>query len=144
MREKNILVDMKLGQEIPPLKVKVERKIYKKYNRLIKEINPMHLSKFYVQKLGYEDVLVAGNFLYSYIPKWIIDWIGAENVNAIKNINVKFENAVYPDEEIILNGSVIDLEKLENNTQMVKCEFHVEKTNGERVFNGNINLMFSD
>ena len=69
MRDKNILADVKIGQEIPPLKVKVERKTYRKYNRLIKEINPMHLSKIYVQKLGYDDVLVAGNFLYSYIPK---------------------------------------------------------------------------
>ena len=57
---------------------------------------------------------------------------------------MKFENPVYPDDEIILNGSVIDLEKLENDITMIKCDFYVEKTNSERVFSGNFNLMQSN
>jgi len=142
MREKSFLVNLKEGQNIPPLIIKVERKTYKKYNRLIKEINPMHLSKIYVQKLGYDDVLVAGNFLYSYIPKWIIDWIGAENVETIKNVNVKFENPVYPDDEIIINGKIVKIEK-DNNLKTIDCEFNVRKPDAERVFSGNIKLVFS-
>ena len=143
MIEKNSLSNVELGQEIPPLAIKVERRTYKKYNRLIKEINPMHLSKMYVQKLGYDDVLVAGNFLYSYIPKWIINWIGAENVETIKNINVKFENPVYPDDEIIINGKIVNVEK-KNEKKIIECEFNVRKPDTERVFSGNIKLVFSN
>ena len=143
MIEKNSLSNVELGQEIPPLAIKVERRTYKKYNRLIKEINPMHLSKIYVQKLGYDDVLVAGNFLYSYIPKWIINWIGAENVETIKNINVKFENPVYPDDEIIINGKIVNIEN-KNEKKIIECEFNVRKMDSERVFSGYIKLVFSN
>ena len=142
MSDNNILANMKIGQELPPLTLRVERKTYKKYNRLIKEINPMHLSKSYVQKLGYDDVLVAGNFLYSYIPKWIINWIGSENVETIKNINVKFENPVYPDDAIIMHGKIVNVEK-KNEKKIIECEFNVRKPDAERVFSGNIKLVFS-
>ena len=57
---------IKIGQIIPPLTVKLEKKTYKQYNKLIKEINPMHLSKIYVQRLGYNDVLIAGICILSH------------------------------------------------------------------------------
>lgn len=131
---------IKIGQKIPTLKVNVEKKIYKQYNKLIKEINPMHLSKIYVRRLGYDDVLVAGNFLYSYVPKWISDWIDGD-VKIMRNIKIKFEIPVYPNDEIIFNGKIIDI-KNENNKKVVVCEFHAEKITSERVMNGTMKLSF--
>ncbi|MFX1394156.1 MAG: MaoC/PaaZ C-terminal domain-containing protein [Promethearchaeota archaeon] len=132
---------IKIGQKIPPLKVKVEKKTYKQYNKLIKEINPMHLNKIYVQRLGYNDVLIAGNFLFSFIPKWIIYWIDS-NIKALNNITVKFENPVYPDDEIVFKGKITDI-KTDNNKKIVNCEYHAEKLNGNRVMNGNFALSIS-
>ena len=138
--EKLNIGTIKIGQKIPTLKVNVEKKIYKQYNKLIKEINPMHLSKIYVRRLGYDDVLVAGNFLYSYVPKWISDWIDGD-VKIMRNIKIKFEIPVYPNEEIIFNGKIIDI-KDENNKKVVICEFHAEKITSERVMNGTMKLSF--
>ena len=53
----------------------------------------------------------------------------------IKNINVKFENPVYPDDDIIMNGKVVKI-KEDDNTRLVNCEFNVKKPDAERVFSG--------
>ncbi len=68
-------IDFVIGQAIPSSKVKIDKKSYKSYNRLIGEINPIHLSKKYAQNLGFDDIVVAGNFLFSIVNKWIINWI---------------------------------------------------------------------
>jgi len=99
---------LEIGQEIPSFKVKMEKKTYKQYNKLAKEINPMHLSKLYVHRLGYDDILIAGNFLFSFIPKWIINWIEG-NINALSSITIKFENPVYIDDEIVLKGNILEI-----------------------------------
>ncbi|TFG21842.1 MAG: hypothetical protein EU529_12370 [Promethearchaeota archaeon] len=133
---------IEIGQEIPSFKVKMEKKTYKQYNKLAKEINPMHLSKLYVHnRLGYDDILIAGNFLFSFVPKWIIDWIDG-NINALSSITIKFENPVYPNDEIIFNGKIIDI-KQEDKRKVVYCEYQVEKINNERVMSGTVNLSFS-
>ena len=132
---------IKIGQIIPPLNIKVEKKTYKQYNRLIGEINPMHLSKIYVQRLGYNDVLVAGNFLFSFIPKWIIDWIDSD-IKALRNITVKFEKPIYPDEVIVFKGKISDI-KTDNNNKIVDCEYQAEKLSGNKVMSGKVKLNFS-
>ena len=132
---------IKIGQNIPTLKTKLKKKTYKQYNKLIKEINPMHLSKIYMQRLGYNDILIAGNFLFSFIPKWIIYWIDSD-IKALNNVTVKFENPVYPDDELVFKGKISDI-KTNNNKKIVNCEYYAEKINGERVMNGDFALSFS-
>ena len=130
-----------VGQELPPYKVIITKKIYRKYNFLIREINPIHFNTKYAQKMGYDDVIVAGNFLYSYIPKWILDWIG--DIKAINKISVKFGNPVYLEDELIHSGKVTEV-KNENGKKSVVCEFQVTKVNGEFSLGGTVQLFFSD
>lgn len=128
-----------VGQTLPPFRVHVETKIYRRYNRIIKEINPIHFNKNYAQKLGYEDIVVAGNFLFTYIPKWILDWI--QDVEAIQKVTIKFENPVYINEEIIHNGKIIDI-KDESDKKIIICEYYVEKPDGLRTSFGQVILSF--
>ena len=126
-----------IGQELPVYEVKVDSQMYRKYNRLIKEINPIHFNKKYALKLGYDDIVIAGNFLFTYIPKWVIDWV--ENVEAIKKIDVKFENPVYPEDTIIHKGKITDIRE-ENEKTLIECDYEVEKPSGERTSYGKVTL----
>lgn len=132
-------INIEIGQEIPPFKVKIEKKVYGKYNRLIHEINPLHLNLNYAKKLGFDNIVVAGNFLFSYISKWIINWI--DDINVISKISIKFGEPVYIDEEIVHKGKVVEIQNLENK-KIVICEYLVEKLNRETVMNGIIKLDF--
>ena len=133
------LNNIEIGQEIPPFKVKIEKKVYGKYNRLIHEINPLHFNLNYAKKLGFDNIVVAGNFLFSYISKWIINWI--DDINVISKISIKFGEPVYLDEEIVHKGKVVEIQNLENK-KIVMCEYLVEKLNRETVMNGIIKLDF--
>jgi len=135
------LKKIEIGQKIPPLRVKIESKSYKKYNRLIHEINPLHKSTEFAQNLGFDNIIVAGNFLFSYISKWIISWI--DEINAVKKITVKFGNPVYIDENLIHQGKVIEIH-VKNNQKLITCEYEVVKLNGEKAMNGIIELIFSN
>lgn len=128
-----------IGQKTPPYQVKVDGKIYRKYNRLIGEINPIHFNKAYAQKLGFENVVVAGNFLFTYIPKWILDWIG--DASAIKNITIKFDNPVYIDDEIIHTGKITEINK-DTVSKKIICKYEVKKLDGTFTSSGKITLNY--
>jgi len=127
-----------VGQELPVFKVKMDGQTYRKYNRLIKEINPIHFNKKYALKLGYDGIVVAGNFLFTYIPKWVIDWVG--DATAIKKIDVKFDSPVYIDDILVHKGKIIKVDEVK---RLIECQYEVEKTNGERSSYGKILLSLS-
>ena len=131
--------NIEIDQEIPPFKVKIEKKVYGKYNRLIHEINPLHFNLKYAQKLGFDNIVIAGNFLFSFITKWIINWI--DDINVISKISIKFGKPVYINEEIVHKGKVVEIQNLDNK-KIVMCEYLVEKLNRETVMNGIIKLDF--
>ena len=138
MKEFNSKInDFVIGQVIPSSKVKIDKKTYKSYNRLIGEINPIHLSKKYAQNLGFDDIVVAGNYLFSIINKWIVDWI--KDVKIFKKISIKFENPVYPDDEITFLGKISNIDNSENEKTII-CTFQGKKSNTIEVMNGTIEL----
>ncbi len=132
-------INIEIGQEIPPFKVKIEKKVYGKYNRLIHEINPLHLNLNYAKKLGFDNIVIAGNFLFSFITKWIIDWV--DDIKLIKSITMQFEKPVYIDEEIVYKGKIVEIQNV-GNKKIIICKYLVEKLSGETVMNGIINLIF--
>ncbi len=137
--DKSEIDKIKVGDKIPPYKVKIRKEIYKKYNRLINEINPLHFNKNYAQKLGFKDIVVAGNFTFSYIPKWLINWSG--DISSIKKISVKFENPIYLNEEIIHKGTITKIEN-KNNSKIIYGIYVVEKNNGKKVTSGDFKIVF--
>lgn len=132
-------INIEIGQEIPQFKVKIEKKVYGKYNRLIHEINPLHLNLNYAKKLGFDNIVIAGNFLFSFITKWIIDWV--DDIKLIKSITMTFEKPVYIDEEIVYKGKIVEIQNV-GNKKIIICKYLVEKLSGETVMNGIINLIF--
>lgn len=131
--------DLIVGYELPEYEVEVSAQKYRKYNRLIKEINPIHISKKYAQRAGYKTIIIAGNYLFTFIPKWLVDWIG--DVKPIKNITINFINPVYPDDKII-HGAKISKIKEVNGSKIIECEYTVKKSNDEKTAMGEILLSF--
>jgi len=89
--------------------------------------------------LGFDNIVIAGNFLFSFITKWIIDWV--DDIKLIKNITMQFGKPVYIDEEIVYKGKIVEIQNV-GNKKIVMCEYLVEKLNRETVMNGIIKLDF--
>ncbi|MHA1269847.1 MAG: MaoC family dehydratase [Candidatus Helarchaeota archaeon] len=129
----------KINDLLPSYNVIIDHLMYKRYNRLINEVNPLHFNKNYAQKLGFKNIVVAGNFTYSLITKWLIDFIG--NPLFLKHVSVKFQRPVYINDEIIHRGKITNIFSDNNNT-LIEGDFFVEKSNGELVSSGSFTISF--
>ncbi len=117
--------DIKIGDEIPPLKIKLTPEKNKFYNRLVKEINPLHFNVDYAKGLGYKDIVVAGVFTSSFFVKLITDWIGEYK---IKEFEIFFYDPAYLNDELTHEGRVI---MKENN--FIRCETWSKNQLGEKL-----------
>ena len=134
---KSKINELIIGQTIPSFNVKIDKRTYKSYNRLIGEINPIHLSKKYAQNLGFDDIVVAGNFLFSIVNKWIINWI--KDVKIYKKIFIKFENPVYPDNNVTFSGKISNIYNNQNE-KIIICDYQAEKAGDIKVMTGQFEL----
>ena len=76
------------GDVIPLYKVKMDRKTYFEYNKLVNEINPLHFDENYAKALGFKGIVVAGVYTFSFIPRMIADWIGRPG--SIRNMEIRY------------------------------------------------------
>ncbi|NHI91027.1 MAG: hypothetical protein EAX96_00905 [Candidatus Lokiarchaeota archaeon] len=122
--------ELKIGQRIPELGIKIIPEKNKQYCRIVKEINPLHYNLKYAQSLGYKDIVIAGVFTYSFFTKTITDWIG-EN-GKIKELEICFQNPAYENDTLIHKGILID-KKIINNKKFIKVEIQSENQDGEHL-----------
>lgn len=132
------LNNIKVGDKIPNLQLKIEQKTYDKYNQLINESNPLHLDKKYARKLGFKDILIAGNFLYAHVQRWLINWV--DNIKLINKFTIRFENPVFSGDILNFKGQVKKVSFL-NNDRAILCKYIVEKSRNIPVIEGNLTLI---
>ncbi len=125
------------GDIIPAFTVKMDRTTYFKYNKLVNEINPLHFDEKYAKSLGFRDIVVAGVYTFSFIPKIITDWIGEPG--RIKNIEIKYIKPAYIEDEVTYKG-VVKSKRLVENRKVVECEVYSENTEGTRLLEANISV----
>ena len=125
-----------VGDKLPPLKIKITTEKNKYYNRLVKEINPLHFNVDYAKGLGYKDLVISGVFTSSFFVKQITDWIGE---NKIKDYEIFFYDPCYVNDEIIHEGKVID-KSLVDGKKMIKCETWSTNQSGEKLATAKFNI----
>ena len=71
------------------------------------------------------------------IYKWIVDWI--KDVKIFKKISIKFENPVYPDDEIMFLGTISNIDN-SGIEKIIICNYQGKKSKDIEVMNGTIEL----
>jgi len=107
------------GDLLPELQIKMERETYFAYNRLIKNMNPLHSDKSYANRLGYRDIVVAGVYTFSFIPKMIEDWAGA--AAKVSGIEIKYGDPIYLGETITQQARVTKKSSA-GGKKLIECE----------------------
>jgi acyl dehydratase len=121
---------IKQGDWLPEMRVKMDRDTYFAYNRLVKEINPLHFDREYAKTLGYRDIVVAGVYTFSFITRMIEDWLG--DSGWISSTRVRFKNPAYIDETIVQTARVIRKFK-KDKARHVECEILVKDMDGKEL-----------
>lgn len=122
--------NIKEGDRIPVYEVKIDRDTYFEYNRLVNEINPLHFDKSYAQGLGYKDIVVAGVYTFSFVPKVITEWIGEPG--KIQSIEIKYNEPVYI-EDVVTYAGIVKRKYIKDNQKFIDCEISVENMEGTKL-----------
>lgn len=87
------LKELEIGQEIAPFSITIGWNTYKKYNKLVHEINPLHFNETYAQQLGYKTIVVAGVFTASFFLRPILN-LNKDPLSIIK-YHIHYHDPVY-------------------------------------------------
>jgi len=122
--------DIREGDRLPEYSVRMDRDTYFVYNRLINNINPLHSDEDYARRLGFKDIVVAGVYTFSFIPKMIEDWL--EGPFMIRGVEIRYRNPIYIGETIVQKAHVVKKVE-EGDKRYLKCEVSVEDGKGEQL-----------
>jgi acyl dehydratase len=126
------------GDEVPPLRVKMDKKKYLTYSKMVNEINPLHFDENYAKSLGFRTILVAGVYTYSFLPKMLTDWL--RNLYCVKSLEIKYISPIYVEDEIV-NRGVVKRKYNENGEKTVECEVWVENQERKKVTEGKAKII---
>nr|MDO8080495.1 MaoC/PaaZ C-terminal domain-containing protein [Candidatus Freyarchaeota archaeon] len=121
------------GDEVPPLRVRMDKKTYLNYSKLINEINPLHFDENYAKSLGFRTIVVAGVYTYSFLPKMFTDWL--KDPCCVKSLEIRYKSPIYVEDEIV-NRGVVKQKYRKKGEKTVECEVWVENQEGKKVTEG--------
>ena len=130
--------DIHEGDEIPTLRVKMDKETYLNYSKMVNEINPLHFDEDYAKSLGFRTIVVAGVYTYSFLPKMLTDWL--KNPECVKNIEIRYISPIYIEDEMV-NKGVVKRKYLQNGEKIVECEVWVENQEGKKVTEGKARII---
>ncbi|HUX98371.1 MAG TPA: MaoC/PaaZ C-terminal domain-containing protein [Candidatus Deferrimicrobium sp.] len=125
--------EVKVGDIIPSVQVVMDREMYKNYNRLVNEVNPLHFNEKYAQNLGFKTIVVAGVFTYSFFLQPILDW--TKDPDCIKTIKIRFHQPIYIEDQIT-QGAIITKKYIKEGEKYIECDIWVENQKKENVTTG--------
>ena len=132
--------NIKKGDRIPSYEVKMGRKTYFEYNKLVNEINPLHFDEKYAQQLGFKNIVVAGVYTFSFITRMIAEWIGEPG--SIQSIEIKYNKPIYIDDVVTYSGTA-SKKYIKDNKKYIDCEISIENVEGAKLINATATIRLS-
>ncbi len=132
--------NIRKGDRLPGCEVKMDRKTYFAYNMLVNEINPLHFDENYAQGLGYKDIVVAGVYTFSFIPRMITKWIGEPG--KIQSIGIKYNEPIYI-EDVVTYSGIVKRKYVKDNQKFINCEISIENIEGTKLINASATIKLS-
>jgi len=115
----------------------MDRNTYFRYNALVGEINPLHFDEDYARKIGFKDIVVAGVYTFSFIPKMVTDRTGQPG--KIRSIELRYENPVYIGEEVVYRGRPVG-EYVSEGVKFVEYGIEAENVGGTRLISATVTV----
>jgi len=127
------------GASLPECRIRMDPERYGAYNRLVDEINPLHFDRDFARALGFEDIVVAGIYSFSFIPGMIESLL--EESARIRSIEIVFRSPLYLGETIVQRALVKRKVEAEG-TRWVELKVSVEDTRGRTTTEASVTVEF--
>ncbi|HUT52948.1 MAG TPA: MaoC/PaaZ C-terminal domain-containing protein [bacterium] len=126
---------IQVGDALPELRATMDRETYFAYNQLIRNMNPLHSDQNYAMRMGYRDIVVAGVYTFSFIPKMIEDWIGP--AGRVAAIAIKYASPIY------IGGTIVQTARVTRKSSSppsLEIEVTVRDLNGNTLKSATVKL----
>ena len=127
--------NIKVGEELPPYTFKMDSMQYKKYNKLVSEVNPIHFDEKFAKSLGYKAIVVAGVFTCGFLLRPVLNWI--KDPTAIKKFQMHFIDPIYI-EDTLTHRAKITKKYQKERLNFVECDLWAENQVNEIVTTGSV------
>lgn len=131
--------EVEVGKELPSFSVTIDEVMYRQYNRLVHEVNPLHFNENYAKGLGYRTIVVAGVFTASFFLRPILAWI--EDPARIMEYTIRFNDPVYLG-DTITHRTIVKRKYEGKGKRIVECEVTVENQEREKLTSGLVLVNF--
>ena len=136
----SLFENAEIGQQLEPFSVTINWNMYKKYNRLVHEINPLHFNESYAKQLGYKTIVVAGVYTASFFLRPLLKWI--KDPTAILNYEIRFHDPVYLGDTISHHASIRKKYEQKGN-YYIELEAWVENQEKKRITTGTVTVVLN-
>lgn len=97
--------ELKEGEQIPELKVTPDAGLTKRYAAASGDPNPIHTDEDFAKSVGLPGCILHGLWSMAQVAKASNDAAGGDP-RALKRLNVQFRGMGFPEQEIVVSGTV--------------------------------------
>jgi acyl dehydratase len=101
--------DVRVGDQLPPLRKVVRREEIKAYADASGDQNPLHQDDDFARSVGMPGIIAHGMFTMAHLTTAITDWLG--DPGGLVSVRVQFRVPVFMDEEIVATGEVASMDE---------------------------------
>lgn len=133
--------DVTEGQEIPPLKKKINLVDMVRYGSSTWDFVRSHYDYKYVKESGFNSPFVDGQMLGAFLAQLLVDWVGDPEM--LKKLAFRYKDFIYPGSTLLCKGRV-QCKYKKQGVNTVECDVWIEDENGKIVLGpGKATLTFN-
>lgn len=122
-----------VGDELPTRSHTVTRQDIARYGGASGDFNRPHVDEPFAIEAGFDSVIAMGMLTAGFGGSAAHEWFG---VDALRSYTVRFEDVVYPGEELTVCGSIVD-----RDGDVVVAEVTVVTAAGKEVLSGTVEAL---
>lgn len=123
--------EIKIGDEIPPVKKTMTQETINKWAEIAQDYNPLHVDVEYAKTTRFGGTIAHGYIALSYLNEMMTDWLGDGWIRGGKFIGIQFRAPAKPGDIVTAKGKVI-AKREGSDKKEVECEIYIENQKGEK------------
>jgi acyl dehydratase len=98
--------ELKVGDQIPELRVTPDRYLPHRYAGASGDFNPIHIDREFAKSVGLPDTILHGLYMMGLVARANAAGVADGDPRALKRLSVQFRGMGAPETEIVVTGTV--------------------------------------
>jgi acyl dehydratase len=105
------MADVKVGDQVPELKVTPDKYLPHRYAGASGDFNPIHIDDEFAKMVGLPRNILHGLYSMGLVARANAQGLAGGDPRALKRLSVQFRGMGMPEQEIVVSGKVIEVDE---------------------------------